>query len=139
VQDLQLLDLNSTMQEIHNMLLRLIGEDIELVFVPGKNLGRVKADPVQIGMVPQGDYVMLAISDSATVSRRSTSRISSSRSIRQRQKAKERASGLPLSMALLSRMAVICVYSEPEFGTTFKIYLPPGSRRKSALYRRLTQ
>jgi two-component system, cell cycle sensor histidine kinase and response regulator CckA len=36
VQDLQLLDLNATMQEIHNMLLRLIGEDIELVFVPGK-------------------------------------------------------------------------------------------------------
>lgn len=34
--DPQLLDLNSTMQEIHNMLLRLIGEDIELLFVPGK-------------------------------------------------------------------------------------------------------
>jgi two-component system cell cycle sensor histidine kinase/response regulator CckA len=33
------------------MLPRLIGEDIELVFIPGKKLGKVKADPVQIEQI----------------------------------------------------------------------------------------
>ncbi len=51
MQTLQLLDLNSIIEEINKMLPRLIGEDIELEFVPGKKLGRVKADPVQIEQV----------------------------------------------------------------------------------------
>jgi two-component system, cell cycle sensor histidine kinase and response regulator CckA len=51
IQTLQLLDLNSIIEEINKMLPRLIGEDIELEFVPGKKLGRVKADPVQIEQV----------------------------------------------------------------------------------------
>ncbi len=51
VQTLQLLDLNSVIDEISRMLLRLIGEDIEFVFVPGAHLGIVKADPVQIEQV----------------------------------------------------------------------------------------
>jgi two-component system cell cycle sensor histidine kinase/response regulator CckA len=48
---LQLLDLNLIIEDINKMLPRLIGEDIELVFVPGKKLGKVKADPVQIEQV----------------------------------------------------------------------------------------
>ena len=51
MQTLQLLDLNSMIEEINKMLPRLIGEDIELEFVPGNKLGRVKADPVQIEQV----------------------------------------------------------------------------------------
>jgi signal transduction histidine kinase len=51
MQTLQLLDLNSIIEEINKMRPRLIGEDIELEFVPGKKLGRVKADPVQIEQV----------------------------------------------------------------------------------------
>ncbi len=51
MQTLQLLDLNSIIEEINKMLPRLIGEDIELEFVPGKKLGRVKADPVQVEQV----------------------------------------------------------------------------------------
>ncbi len=51
MQSLQLLDLNSIIEEINKMLPRLIGEDIELEFVPGKTMGRVKADPVQIEQV----------------------------------------------------------------------------------------
>ena len=50
-QTLQLLALNSVIDEISRMLLRLIGEDIEFVFVPGAHLGIVKADPVQIVQV----------------------------------------------------------------------------------------
>jgi two-component system cell cycle sensor histidine kinase/response regulator CckA len=51
VQTLQFLDLNSVIHEISRMLLRLIGEDIEYTFVPGENLGVVKADSVQIEQV----------------------------------------------------------------------------------------
>ena len=51
MQALQLMDLNSVVKEICGMLPRLIGEDIQLVIVPGKNVGRIKADPVQIEQV----------------------------------------------------------------------------------------
>jgi len=51
VQALQVLDLNTVIGEITGMLPRLIGEDIELAFVPGQELGKVKADPVQIEQV----------------------------------------------------------------------------------------
>jgi len=51
MQTLQLLDLNLIIEDINKMLPRLIGEDIELVFVPGERLGKVKADPVQIEQI----------------------------------------------------------------------------------------
>ena len=51
VQLLQVLDLNTVVGEITAMLPRLIGEDIELVFAPAHDLGKVKADPVQIEQV----------------------------------------------------------------------------------------
>jgi two-component system cell cycle sensor histidine kinase/response regulator CckA len=51
MQSLQLLDLNLIIEDINKMLPRLIGEDIELVFVPGEKLGKVKADPVQIEQI----------------------------------------------------------------------------------------
>ena len=51
MQSLQVLDLNVIVHEIGRMLPRLIGEDIQLLIVPGKNLGRVKADPVQLEQV----------------------------------------------------------------------------------------
>jgi CheY-like chemotaxis protein len=51
VQSLQVLDLNSVLQDLGRMLPRLIGEDIQLALVPGDHLGRVEADPVQIEQV----------------------------------------------------------------------------------------
>jgi two-component system cell cycle sensor histidine kinase/response regulator CckA len=51
MQLLQVLDLNTVIGEITGMLPRLIGEDIEFVFLPGQDLGKVKADPVQIEQV----------------------------------------------------------------------------------------
>jgi two-component system cell cycle sensor histidine kinase/response regulator CckA len=51
LQLLQVLDLNTVIGEITRMLPRLIGEDIEMVFVPGQELGKVKADPVQIEQI----------------------------------------------------------------------------------------
>ncbi len=51
IQTLQVLDLNLLITDFNKMLPRLIGEDIELVFVPGEKLGRIKADPVQIEQI----------------------------------------------------------------------------------------
>jgi two-component system, cell cycle sensor histidine kinase and response regulator CckA len=47
----RVLDLNTVVGNIHKMLRRLIGEDIELVTVFGSELGRMKADPGQLQQV----------------------------------------------------------------------------------------
>ncbi len=47
----QVLDLNQVIANVHTMLKRLIGEDIDLVTTPGQRLGLVKADPGQIDQV----------------------------------------------------------------------------------------
>lgn len=47
----KIVDLNSVVAENVKMLTRLIGEDIDLVMVPGPDIGAVKADPGQIEQV----------------------------------------------------------------------------------------
>jgi PAS domain S-box-containing protein len=47
----KVLDLNEVVTENLRMLTRLIGEDIDLVMIPGSDLGVVKADPGQIDQV----------------------------------------------------------------------------------------
>ncbi|HEX3351269.1 MAG TPA: ATP-binding protein [Terriglobales bacterium] len=47
----KLVDLNGVVTENLKMLTRLIGEDIDLVMVPGADIGAVKADPGQIEQV----------------------------------------------------------------------------------------
>jgi PAS domain S-box-containing protein len=47
----EVLDLNSYVSNMDKMLRRVIGEDIELVTVLAKDLGRIKADPGQIEQV----------------------------------------------------------------------------------------
>src|SRR5436190_2481863 len=48
MQALQLLDLNQVLKEISKMLPRLIGEDFQLTIAHGRNIGCVRADPMQI-------------------------------------------------------------------------------------------
>jgi signal transduction histidine kinase len=48
----KVVDLNGVVTENLKMLTRLIGEDIDLVMVPGADIGAVKADPGQIEQVP---------------------------------------------------------------------------------------
>jgi CheY-like chemotaxis protein len=45
------LDLNATVSRINTMLSRLIGDDVELVTVFGRDLGTIKADPTQVEQV----------------------------------------------------------------------------------------
>lgn len=47
----KVIDLNDVVAELAKMLRRMIGEDVELVIVPGPRLARVKADPGQIEQV----------------------------------------------------------------------------------------
>jgi PAS domain S-box-containing protein len=47
----KVLDLNAVISENLRMLTRLIGEDIDLVMVPGRSLGSVKTDPSQMEQV----------------------------------------------------------------------------------------
>ncbi len=44
----KILDLNRTINKMMNMLHRLIGEDIHMVFNPTENLWQIKMDPTQI-------------------------------------------------------------------------------------------
>jgi PAS domain S-box-containing protein len=45
------LDLNQVVNRLHMMLSRLIGDEVELVTVPGSDLGTITADPVQVEQV----------------------------------------------------------------------------------------
>jgi len=45
------LDLNRNVESMLKMLRRLIGEDIDLAWLPGKDLGNVKMDPSQIDQI----------------------------------------------------------------------------------------
>jgi PAS domain S-box-containing protein len=47
----RVIDLNDVMLNLDTMLRRLIGEDVEVLTVPGRDLGSVKADPGQIEQV----------------------------------------------------------------------------------------
>jgi two-component system, cell cycle sensor histidine kinase and response regulator CckA len=50
-QSLRLLDLNEVVQDLGRILPRVIREDIELALVTSKDLGRIKADPVQMEQI----------------------------------------------------------------------------------------
>ncbi len=47
----KVLDLNALVSELEKMLVRLIGEDIDLAIVPGADLGQVEADPGQLEQI----------------------------------------------------------------------------------------
>ncbi|NOQ22388.1 MAG: PAS domain S-box protein [Candidatus Aegiribacteria sp.] len=159
----RLLDLNETVDGMIKMLRRLIGEGIDLTFLPGTDLWWVKVDPVQIdqilanlcvnardaikgvgritiqtkndtidaaccaghpGFVP-GEYVLLTISDTGCGMDKQTM----SRLFEPFFTTKDIGKGTGLGLATLYGIVkqndgFIYVYSEPEMGTTFRIYLP---------------
>jgi PAS domain S-box-containing protein len=49
--DPRVIDINEIIEHSSKMLGRIIEEDIELLFVPGKDLGSIKADPGQIDQI----------------------------------------------------------------------------------------
>src|SRR5580693_9284480 len=163
MQLLQVLDLNTVIGEITTMLPRLIGEDVELVFAPAHDLGKVKADPIQIeqvvmnlaanardampgggtltietasvrvdefyvqrhSIVPAGDYVLLTVTDSGQgIAAEDMAHI-----FEPFYTTKEAGKGTGLGLATVYGIVkqsngFIWVYSEPDKGSIFKIYLP---------------
>ena len=158
----KVLDLNAIVTENLKMLTRVIGEDIELVMIPGPELGAVRADPGQIEQVVMnlavnardamprggkltietnnvtleetynqhqatqkpGEYVMIAISDTG-VGMDSETQSHIIEPFFTTKGPKGTGLGLSTVYGIVKQSGgYIWVYSEPNRGTTFKIYLP---------------
>jgi PAS domain S-box-containing protein len=157
------LDLNTFMLEMTNMIQRLIGEHIEVQFLPGQNLGNIRGDKNQLNQVllnlcvnardampkggrltiettnilfdgdflnqhplaKPGPHVLLKVTDTGVgMDRETLSRIFepffTTKSI-------DKGTGLGLAVVygiIQQHDGMIQVYSEPDLGTTFKIYFP---------------
>jgi CheY-like chemotaxis protein len=159
----RILDLNQSVQDMLKMLQRLIGENIELVWLAGRDLWPVKMDPGQIDQLmvnlcingrdaisgkgkisietkntvvnetastgwadyPQGDFVLLTVSDNGSgIDKETQAKIFEPFFTT---KDVGRGSGLGLATVygiVKQNNGHIHVDSEPGWGTTFKIYLP---------------
>jgi PAS domain S-box-containing protein len=159
----KVLDLNATVAGMIKMLTRLIGEDIDLVWLPGEAVWPVNIDPGQLDQIlanlcvnardaiegvgkmtietgnttfdkaycaihagfKPGEYAMLAVSDNGCgMDAQTRANIFEPFFTT---KAKDKGTGLGLSTVygvVKQNNGFINVYSEPDQGTTFKIYLP---------------
>jgi PAS domain S-box-containing protein len=159
----RVLDLNETVEGMLHMLRRLIGEDLDLVWLPGAGVWPVKVDPSQIDQIlanlcvnardalagggkitietsqvtfdaaycakhaecVPGPYVLLAVSDDGC----GMSRETLAHLFEPFFTTKGLGVGTGLGLATVygivkQNNGFIYVYSEPDRGTTFKIYLP---------------
>ncbi len=156
------LDLNLAVEETLQMLRRLIGEDIDLAWLPEANLWPVKMDPTQVdqilanlcvnardaidgigkitietdtatfdaaycanhpGFIP-GDYVLLAVSDNGCGMDKETLDKIFEPFFTTKTIGKGTGLGLSTVYGIVKQNnGFINVYSEPDKGTTFKIFL----------------
>jgi PAS domain S-box-containing protein len=159
----KVLDLNETLEGILKILQQLIGENIDLAWLPGKDLGPVNMDPSQIDQIlvnlcinardaigdagritietgtaafdetycaqhvdfTEGEFVLLAVSDNGSGMDSETL----SHLFEPFFTTKTMGEGTGLGLATVygivkQNHGFINVYSEPDQGTAFKIYLP---------------
>jgi PAS domain S-box-containing protein len=161
------LELNDTVAGMLKMLQRLIREEIDLIWQPGRDVGWIRMDPAQIDQVlanlvvnardairgggtitietghvwltredcagiadaAPGEYASLAVSDDGQGMAPET--------VEQifepffTTKEHERGTGLGLATVygiVKQNRGFINVYSEPDVGTTFRVYLPRHAR-----------
>jgi PAS domain S-box-containing protein len=159
----KVLDLNDTIEGMLKMLRRLIGEDIDLAWLPGARIWKLKMDPSQVDQIlanlcvnardaikgvgkvtietanavfdeaycsqhpgsAPGHYVQLAVSDNGCgMDAKTLARI-----FEPFFTTKPLGEGTGLGLATVygivkQNNGFINVYSEPQKGATFKIYLP---------------
>ncbi len=162
----KVLNLNDTMEGMLKMLRRLIGEDIDLTWLPGANLWPIKVDPAQIDQIlanvgvnardaisgtgkvtietenvvideayctahagfKPGDYVLLSISDNGCGMDKETLENIFEPFFTTKEVGEGTGLGLATTYGIVKQNeGFISVYSEPNQGTTFKIYLPRTS------------
>jgi CheY-like chemotaxis protein len=159
----RILDLNETIDGMLKMLRRLIGEDIDMAWIPDSDIWQIKVDPAQVDQILAnilvnardaiagvgkvtietenveydeaycamhadflpGEYVKLSVSDTGCGMDQETLR----HIFEPFFTTKETGKGTGLGMATVygivkQNNGFINVYSEPDKGTTFKIYLP---------------
>ncbi|KAF1079199.1 MAG: hypothetical protein GQF41_4502 [Candidatus Rifleibacterium amylolyticum] len=159
----KILNLNLAVEGIIKLLRRLIGEDIDLAWLPCENLWPVRMDPSQVDQVlanlcvnakdaiagvgkitietqnisvndtlsadihrvSPGSYVVLSVSDNG----KGMSRETISKIFEPFFSTKELGKGTGLGLATVYGIAkqnsgFINVYSEPGYGSCFKLYLP---------------
>jgi PAS domain S-box-containing protein len=159
----KIIDVNEAVAGLLKMLLRLIGEDINVVWKPKTDLWQVKIDPTQIDQIMAnlcvnardaitgvgkvdieteniaideaycafhlgfacGDYVMLAVSDDGCGMSKEVLDHIFEPFFTTKDVGKGTGLGLSTVYGIVKQNnGFINVYSEPDQGTTFKIYLP---------------
>ncbi len=157
------LNLNDSIENVSKILVRLIGENIELITIPKPDLWRVKAEPGQIEQVilnlainardamPQGGrliietdnieldenfsdrptdvqpgpHALLTVSDTGYGMDETTKTLIFEPFFSTKDRDKGTGLGLATGYGIIRQSGgYIGVYSEPDHGTTFKIYLP---------------
>ncbi|MEN8209393.1 MAG: PAS domain S-box protein [Candidatus Fermentibacteria bacterium] len=173
----RLLDLNRTVDGMLRMLRRLIGENIDLIFLPGTDLWPIKMDPVQIdqilanlcvnsrdsingvgkitiqtenaitdeayctghpGFVP-GEYVLMTVSDNGCGMDNETRRNLFEPFFTTKNVGEGTGLGLATLYGIVKQNnGFIDVYSEPDYGAVFKIYLPRHTTGTIPIHKEVT-